>query len=43
VGRDGRLVGAVAFNRPRSLMRLRRLIADRAAFDDAVRAARAGG
>ena len=36
VGRDGRLVGAVAFNRPRHLMQLRRLIADRASFDDAL-------
>jgi NADPH-dependent 2,4-dienoyl-CoA reductase/sulfur reductase-like enzyme len=40
VGRDGRLVGAVAFNRPRQLMTLRRLIADRTGFDDAVGAAR---
>jgi len=43
VGRGGRLVGAVAFNRPRPLMQLRRLIADGAAFEDAVRAAREDG
>jgi hypothetical protein len=30
----------VAFNRPRQLMTLRRLIADRTGFDDAVGAAR---
>ena len=35
VGRAGRLVGAVAFNRPRQLMQYRRLIADGASFDDA--------
>jgi len=40
VGRDGRLVGAVAFNRPRPLMRLRRLVAAGTAFDDAVAASR---
>ncbi len=36
VGRGGRLIGAVAFNRPRPLMQLRRLIAERTGFDDAV-------
>jgi 3-phenylpropionate/trans-cinnamate dioxygenase ferredoxin reductase subunit len=36
VGREGRLVGAVAFNRPRVLMQYRRLIAERCSFDDAV-------
>jgi 3-phenylpropionate/trans-cinnamate dioxygenase ferredoxin reductase component len=36
VGRDGRLVGAVAFNRPRVLMQYRRLIAARCSFDDAL-------
>ena len=36
VGRAGRLVGAVAFNRPRPLMQLRRLIADDTPFDDAL-------
>ena len=40
VGRAGRLVGAVAFNRPRALMRLRRLVAARTGFDDAVAASR---
>jgi NADPH-dependent 2,4-dienoyl-CoA reductase/sulfur reductase-like enzyme len=40
VGREGRLVGAVAFNRPRVLMQYRRLIADRASFDDALAAPR---
>jgi NADPH-dependent 2,4-dienoyl-CoA reductase/sulfur reductase-like enzyme len=38
VGRNGRLVGAVAFSRPRVLMQYRRLIAQRSGFDDAVRA-----
>jgi 3-phenylpropionate/trans-cinnamate dioxygenase ferredoxin reductase subunit len=36
VGRDGRLVGAVAFNRPRPLMQLRRLIAEATPFEDAL-------
>jgi 3-phenylpropionate/trans-cinnamate dioxygenase ferredoxin reductase component len=36
VGRDGRLVGAVGFSRPRPLMQLRRLIADGTRFDDAL-------
>jgi 3-phenylpropionate/trans-cinnamate dioxygenase ferredoxin reductase subunit len=36
VGRDGRLIGAVAFNRPRVLMQYRRLIAQRCSFDDAL-------
>ena len=31
-GRDGRLVGALAFSMPRQLMRYRALIADRAPF-----------
>ncbi len=43
VGRDGRLVGAVAFNRPRPLMQLRRLVAAGAGFDDAVAASRGEG
>ncbi len=38
VGRAGRLVGAVAFNRPRPLMQLRRLVADGTGFDDSARA-----
>jgi 3-phenylpropionate/trans-cinnamate dioxygenase ferredoxin reductase subunit len=40
VGRAGRLVGAVGFSRPRVLMKYRRLVAERATFDDAVTAAR---
>jgi 3-phenylpropionate/trans-cinnamate dioxygenase ferredoxin reductase component len=36
VGRKGRLVGAVGFSRPRVLMQYRRLIAERASFDDAL-------
>jgi 3-phenylpropionate/trans-cinnamate dioxygenase ferredoxin reductase subunit len=36
VGRAGRLVGAVAFSRPRQLMQMRRLIAERASFADAI-------
>jgi NADPH-dependent 2,4-dienoyl-CoA reductase/sulfur reductase-like enzyme len=35
-GRAGRLVGALAFGRPRLLMQYRRMIADRASFADAV-------
>jgi 3-phenylpropionate/trans-cinnamate dioxygenase ferredoxin reductase component len=41
VGRDGRLVGAVGFSRPRPLMHYRRLIAERVPFDDAVASRRA--
>jgi 3-phenylpropionate/trans-cinnamate dioxygenase ferredoxin reductase subunit len=37
-GRDGRLVGAVAFSRPRQLMRYRRLIAEQSRFDDTLAA-----
>lgn len=40
VGREGRLVGAVAFNRPRVLMQYRQLIAERTSFEDAVAAAK---
>ncbi len=40
VGRRGRLVGAVAFSRPRPLMKLRRMIAERASLDEAVALAR---
>jgi len=36
VGREGRLVGAVAFSRPRLLVQLRRMIADGASFADGV-------
>ncbi len=35
-GRAGRLVGALAFNRPRQLMGYRQLIAERTAWDDAL-------
>jgi 3-phenylpropionate/trans-cinnamate dioxygenase ferredoxin reductase subunit len=37
-GRAGRLVGALAFSRPRQLMTYRRLIAERASFDEALAA-----
>jgi 3-phenylpropionate/trans-cinnamate dioxygenase ferredoxin reductase component len=43
VGRSGRLVGAVGFSRPRVVMQLRRLVAERAPFADAVATARTGG
>jgi 3-phenylpropionate/trans-cinnamate dioxygenase ferredoxin reductase subunit len=36
VGRRGRLVGAVGFGRPRVLMQYRRLVAERASFEDAL-------
>lgn len=36
VGRAGRLVGAVGFSRPRVLMQYRRLVSERATFDDAL-------
>jgi NADPH-dependent 2,4-dienoyl-CoA reductase/sulfur reductase-like enzyme len=36
VGRAGRLVGAVAFSRPRVLMKYRHLIAERTSFEDAL-------
>lgn len=42
-GRAGRLVGALAFSRPRQLMQYRRMIAERASFADALDAARADG
>jgi 3-phenylpropionate/trans-cinnamate dioxygenase ferredoxin reductase component len=35
-GRDGRLVGALGFSRPRLVMQYRRMIADRASWDDAL-------
>ena len=41
-GRGGRLVGALGFSRPRPVMQYRRLIADRASWDDALAHA-AGG
>jgi 3-phenylpropionate/trans-cinnamate dioxygenase ferredoxin reductase component len=39
-GRDGRLVGALAFSRPRLLMAYRKLLAARTSFDDALAHAR---
>lgn len=42
-GRSGRLVGAVAMNRARLLMRYRQRIAERAPFEDAIAEARAAG
>ena len=35
-GRDGRLMGALAFNRPRLLMAYRKLLAAKTSFDDAI-------
>jgi 3-phenylpropionate/trans-cinnamate dioxygenase ferredoxin reductase component len=35
-GRDGRLMGALAFNRPRLLMGYRKLLAAKTSFDDAI-------
>jgi NADPH-dependent 2,4-dienoyl-CoA reductase/sulfur reductase-like enzyme len=40
-GRDDRLVGALAFSRPRQLMQYRRMIAERSSFADALAHARA--
>ena len=40
-GRDGRLVGALGFNRPRQVMQYRRLIAERGSWDDALAHSRA--
>lgn len=40
-GRNDRLVGALAFSRPRHLMQYRRMIAERASFTDALAHARA--
>ena len=40
-GRQGRLVGALAFSRPRQLMQYRRMIAERTSFADALAHARA--
>lgn len=40
VGRKGRLVGAVGFSRPRVLMQYRRMVSERASFDDALAFAR---
>jgi hypothetical protein len=41
-GRGGRLVGALGFSRPRIVMQYRRMIAERASWDDALAHA-AGG
>jgi NADPH-dependent 2,4-dienoyl-CoA reductase/sulfur reductase-like enzyme len=40
-GRDGRLIGALAFNRPRQLMAYRKLLAAKTSFDDALAHAQA--
>jgi 3-phenylpropionate/trans-cinnamate dioxygenase ferredoxin reductase subunit len=40
-GRNGRIVGALGFNRPRQVMQYRRLIAERASWDAALELARA--
>jgi NADPH-dependent 2,4-dienoyl-CoA reductase/sulfur reductase-like enzyme len=40
-GRDGRLFGALAFNRPRLLMAYRKLLSAKTSFDDAVAQAQA--
>jgi hypothetical protein len=39
-GRDGRLVGALAFSRPRLLMAYRKLLAAKTSFEDALAHAR---
>jgi NADPH-dependent 2,4-dienoyl-CoA reductase/sulfur reductase-like enzyme len=41
-GRDGRLFGALAFNRPRQLMAYRKLLAAKTSFEDALAHAAAG-
>jgi len=41
-GRDGRIVGALGFNRARVIMQYRRMIAERASWDDALAKAAAG-
>jgi len=43
LGRGDRLVGAVAFSRPRLLMQYRRMVLERASFDEALASARAAG
>jgi NADPH-dependent 2,4-dienoyl-CoA reductase/sulfur reductase-like enzyme len=42
-GRNGRLVGALGFSRPRQLMQYRRMIAERATLADALAASRDAG
>jgi hypothetical protein len=41
IGRDDRLVGAIGFSQPRFVMQYRRMISERASWDDAL--ARANG
>jgi 3-phenylpropionate/trans-cinnamate dioxygenase ferredoxin reductase component len=41
-GRNGRIVGALGFNRARHVMQYRRMIAERASWDDALAKAEAG-
>jgi 3-phenylpropionate/trans-cinnamate dioxygenase ferredoxin reductase subunit len=41
-GRGGRLVGALGFSRPRQVMQYRRMVEQRATFDDATAHMRAG-
>src|SRR5205823_1573175 len=38
-GRAGRIIGALGFNRPRNVMQYRRLISERASWDDALKLA----
>ncbi|HYL52910.1 MAG TPA: FAD/NAD(P)-binding oxidoreductase [Acidimicrobiia bacterium] len=40
-GKDGRLTGALGFNRPRNVMQYRKLIAERRSWDEALELARA--
>jgi 3-phenylpropionate/trans-cinnamate dioxygenase ferredoxin reductase subunit len=42
-GRDGRLFGALGFNRPRQLMAYRKLLAAKTSFEDALAHAQASG
>jgi len=39
--KDGRLTGALGFNRPRNVMQYRKLIAERRSWDEALALARA--
>ena len=39
-GHNGRIVGALGFNRPRNVMQYRRLISERASWDDALKLAK---
>jgi 3-phenylpropionate/trans-cinnamate dioxygenase ferredoxin reductase subunit len=40
-GKDGRLTGALGFNRPRNVMQYRKLISERRSWDEALELARA--